>query len=1443
MNAQFLNSGLARRRGIMAGLLLVGLLLASGGAASAATYIVDATTYKELSGTLVLQENSTAGAYVRICTDATFSGSFALAVTTNTGDNRVSVGVGGGVPSSTASTANSSKQNITNAAGTKINNATCSTDQFTISTTNNGVNDTNDNFTITATVVGVTKTLSGEAVDDEWAAAEWDFDISDEIGWGMSAPVAATITIIRPGNNTTAGAPAPGEFNVENYYDSASCGTGNFAGAEVAKPFFDSCSGPATKTFATAVLGDGMTTSIPFYICPPSSGVFPADKKGYKSCICVTNTKSPSETKRCKPTPTFNPDANLYFPSFVMTASYDWLHNFYDRNTAKSGADTDSDTDNFNRVIMVDANLFPIHTAIRGDQEFPNIVMRNWTAVGGGGSPSVNDYVNRSVAAVANYIPWESFVPMDSFYKNNPKGMTAVGMRTHLEWVYVTDPANNNFRRYKFVKLADDLMPPLINNGLDGDIAAIPAGAQSNIGDCTNCNPCNWYYGESEDAMCSGTGNESDCCPLKSPCASGVSGCKSYSQSCNDKEQLWAFFPKRPAGYCTNPTLTTTPDCAGADKNVKEKCQGGGSTAKMPSCSSFNLNPIYKSFPYPSGSTALGAPYMTWPLYVSGKDMRSTTTGKVRVRLELTGFSHDETSGLAVIVDSTNTACTAVAVGGGTDKTLDHNQILTSSGKTGFVGSLSAFGNPKSGDADQYCSATDGCLTKAYQEFEVPVECIKKDYTSETVGGYVPVKIYPCGGTGLVLKVPMPPKPQDQAFQVQLPASATAQQIRERWVNVGNYMNTMPPRSYPGYANYTVGYGSRSNHNFFNASSVRFKDPRDIDAFRDYFDVKNEGPTYIFVADTGNSRIQVFMNATGSAGDVGAPFPIRPVRVKGPNAAKADTNELGFRAFLNMTGGNGRRGDFRSYTTLSGATFQPYTTGRGQFYFPHGVAVDQDPDSRDVYLFVADTYNHRIQVFRDLSGVSSQPIGNKNFDFRLEEMWGTYPYQDSISAMSQPGPYSFRYPKGIDIARFKNNSAFLYVVDSKNYRLMRYLIGESPASLDANGKVTNSGTGILTVRADAGIGYNATDGFSRKLLTKMGTPFMQSNANPGFLNPQDVSTGYSGFFIYSGAINGTQFLNNYMVYVTDSARNNTTINPRLVSTRVMQLIDVPNQAKGFSTITGLWVPWETTRDAKFSTRTAAVWNAKLAAADQWKYNLKLGQTPFGLKGSNALRLYSGGVYDSTTNYTGANTVGAGTAIAGMSNNAGRVGYFTDRPAGIDVVQWNTLKPIDIRVVNNDSSVTDDNAEAYMAGERIPQTKPLRFGVSSRYLSFGTPLNKRKGFKSASTKYVASNGTGGPHRIAGSWDALFAGKLHIFCYNEGGKFTNYTALYPQLGYRRFPPYNETYRPSYVLPGGLMDVPGKYGASKGCPSKGVVKIVAEDKDFSVSGRTGTVFYRVQ
>lgn len=1049
-------------------------------------------------------------------------------------------------------------------------------------------------------------------------------------------------------------------------------------------------------------------------------------------------------------------------PTFLMTASYDWLHNFYDDNAKADGTKTDRDTDNFNKIIMVDSNLFPIYTALKGDQEWPNIVMRNWTSGPGTGSPtspSVNDYMNRSVAVVANYLNTTTRTPItyERFATVN-----AVGMRTHPEWAFVVDPANANFRRYKFIKIADVAYPAWYDGNPDGDVEELNPGTDpDDLHKCDNCCPGTWYIGTPGQLLCDIPSNDS-CCP-------------STNGSCYDADTRLMYAPKEAQNTACGGSTATVDYMACTNTSADGGIPGSGNFGHYDNYGGACTDDTASKSEAEKASPP--SPYGRFPIFLTNDQVSGST---VDVTFSFKGHTHSTDAGVVFVLNGSAKGVDDIGEG------CECERFALKQGSDWGVNDASPCqpGTP---------GASGACRSEYSVTFSgVPSKCAL-DFDDEYKVMYV--DLYPCDHGGMVIEVPKF-DPKDNAFQIPVPGVdpsdgiSTAEQtiIDTRWANLTAYLDIVPPKSYPGYGQYTsatlrtIGYGYTTNTAFTHARNVRFKDPRDIDAYRDYFDVQNGAPAYIFVADTMNSRIQVFMNATGSAGEPNASFPIRPVRIKAPTdkgtgeTTSFTSNEVAMRLYsttdtgtlVSIGPGDGRKADWRNYTTVSGTgsgtdnrtldnqSRIPANAGRGEFYYPHSVAVDQDPDTKDVYLFVADTFNHRIQIFRDTTGVTNQPITNKRFDFKYEEGWGTYPLQTTLT-VTPPGPFGFRYPKGVDLVRFANNSSYLYVVDSKNYRLMKYLVSEGSAS-----------DGITGVEAVNAYGYDGSN-FVAGLFSQQGTPMTASNTNPGFLNPQDVATGYSGFYIFtSPAGKGTQFLNNYMVYVSDYARNNTSLSRDYLNMRVQQFIQVPT----FANLSGSWIPWNT-EAVKFGSWTSN--------------NLALGQSVYGI---------SDGFYNSSS------IIRANIVEGSTENVPGKPGYFTDRPVGLATLQWNTKKPIDIRVVKESTPTA-----VYVNGGTVPRSSQIRIGVSSRYL-FMPPEDDYDAFRNSSTEVSET---------AKRWDGLYAGRVHVFCYDKYGQFDNHSAL-PAAPYR------------ITL------------SSMGCQTNGFAKIVAEDRDFAYSGRTGTMFFRI-
>ncbi|MDY0093580.1 MAG: choice-of-anchor Q domain-containing protein, partial [Candidatus Vecturithrix sp.] len=1069
--------------------------------------------------------------------------------------------------------------------------------------------------------------------------------------------------------------------------------------------------------------------------------------------VTVLDDESPTPTPTTSPTTVPTPDitgkqfwtdglGSHAFPTYLFTASYDWLHNFNDRNekATRGAKQVDPDTDNFNKIMVADSNLFPIITAVAGDFEFPNITSRN-TALH-------NDYFTRSVAAAPNFLhDWNLpyYVSRDdnkAYHTGHYdlKGVEQYGARSMVEWVFVTDPGNHNIRRYEMRKIGDFWTSLEPGDELLGDFGGMLdggdlSGSGVGQGDCSTCAQNSWYMASLEDIFSKNT--------------------NSLTSAKNTYNSNSVYYFNRDSGY----THPTTP--AGWREDGKQEGSG--------------VLEFIITIP------ADAMPLSNWKLDVGGNsDDQSAPTLFVGVNARYEGGSP--------VDPPFNDAGYTPPSGYPAQPEIAYCDLCP--GGTCSQPKVCAYEN---------VGPSQGKDTQSYTFSKIDASY---DLDPTRDGIQVRISIFPTGNGGFILEG-IQTDESDSAFAVKRdPSDTSPGAIEARWNKLDMYLETVPPESAPAYASYAdpatraVGYGAATNTSFTTASNVRFKNPRDLAVFRDVFDTRtsltdkdNGAPVYLFVADTMNSRIQVFMNATGSAGETGADFPVRPVRVKGPNdnsaATSHNSNELALRLYDgsgNSSGfGDGRKADWRPFINPNPG-FKNITQGIGEFYYPHGVAVDQDPDTKDVYLFVADTFNHRIQVFRDVSGVTSQAITNKRFDFQYEKGWGAYPANEA-----RPGGFSLKYPKGLDVARFANNSSYLYVVDSKNYRVLKYLLTEQGDG------------GLNDPEIVAGFGFDGTT-FSRSLTSLPGQPIKAHQAFEesgvgleavGFLNPQDITTGYSGFYTYSGPMQvsgkhypyeldrgtgrtkrGIRYLNNYMVYVTDYARNHTSITRDRLNMRVMQFAD------NYKTFTGVFLPWATAATPTFT--KGALW-----------------QSPFGPKIATIREVE--GRYNSDGG-------GALPSTGSTENVPGRTGYFTDRPVGIDAMTWDTITPFDMRVADIAGGTL------YPNGASISKTKTLRVGVTARAffeLPYGTITNYTN---YTSQKYLV--------------DGKGVKRMHAFCYDLTGKYVGYVV-------DDKPPF--IFAPNGTTVANGVQRPAACGA-------GYLKLIAEDKHFTYSGKTGTMIFQL-
>jgi DNA-binding beta-propeller fold protein YncE len=151
----------------------------------------------------------------------------------------------------------------------------------------------------------------------------------------------------------------------------------------------------------------------------------------------------------------------------------------------------------------------------------------------------------------------------------------------------------------------------------------------------------------------------------------------------------------------------------------------------------------------------------------------------------------------------------------------------------------------------------------------------------------------------------------------------------------------------------------------------------------------------------------------------------------------------------------------------------------GQFSYPSGIAVTSDGAT----FYVADTYNHRIQVFTWDANDST---------YVLEDAWGDTPYGT--------GPKEFTHPEGVAVT----TDGSVYVADTGNGRIQKFTAGGA-----YSGEWGAPGPTGLTIDADGNVWVAASGSSCIQKFTSGGAFIMtfgqQGSGNYRFNFARDVA--------------------------------------------------------------------------------------------------------------------------------------------------------------------------------------------------------------------------------------------------------------------------------------------------------------------------------------------------
>ncbi len=207
----------------------------------------------------------------------------------------------------------------------------------------------------------------------------------------------------------------------------------------------------------------------------------------------------------------------------------------------------------------------------------------------------------------------------------------------------------------------------------------------------------------------------------------------------------------------------------------------------------------------------------------------------------------------------------------------------------------------------------------------------------------------------------------------------------------------------------------------------------------------DEQTTGVYVADSNNKRIQFWaQNATlgitvaGNQGDLGFTYGVR-IDNNGYLYASDYSNSRVTRWPLN--------------TTVNGTKVAGGTVGNGSWSLNYPREIGFDPTYQ--YIYIADTYNHRIQMY-NLVNTNATPIsvaGNNGVGTAANQLYR---------------------PASLCVSR---KTGTLYIADTYNHRIQRWNVGSTQGVTVAGSLTGISGIGATQLAYPSGVALDINETF------------------------------------------------------------------------------------------------------------------------------------------------------------------------------------------------------------------------------------------------------------------------------------------------------------------------------------------------------------------------------